>query len=283
MTTTTASRHLSTSADPRSDAVGLHGHGIGPHKVQAAAAELVGTFVLVLTIVSTAIAATLSRPVAGSPYDSLSVPLAGGFALVAIVASIGHLSGAHVNPAVTVGLALSRRFPWRHVPFYLGAQFAGGIVAAFAAWVLYGSRARSDAGLAATVPAAGIGGGRVFAAEAIVTFVLVGVVVAVATDSRVPQGVAAISVGFALAMAIFISGPISGAGVNPARALGPMIVAGKFTDWWAYLSAPLAGGAVAATFWALVNGTRDVSRGHHPDAGLQAPRTSVADRRELAT
>ena len=160
---------------------------------------------------------------------------------------LGHLSGAHLNPAVTVGLALNRRFPWTQVPVYLGAQLAGSIIAALAAWMLYGSNARSIASLASPRPASGIGIGRVFAVEAIVTFVLVMVVLAVATDSRVPQGVAAIAIGFALASAIFISGPISGAGVNPARALGPMLVAGEFTDWWVYLIAPLTGGAIAAT------------------------------------
>ena len=105
------------------------------------------------------------------------------------------------------------------------------------------------ASLGATVPAAGVDIGRVFAAEGIVTFILVFVVLAVATDGRVPQGVAALAIGFTLATAIFISGPITGAGVNPARALGPMIVAGKFTDWLVYLIVPIAGGACAATVY----------------------------------
>ena len=206
-------------------ASGLHGHRLESSPGRAVAVECIGTFVLVLAIISTAIAAQLSEAIAGAPYDSLAVPLAGGFALVVVVASFGHLSGAHLNPAVTVGLALNRRFPRRHVPAYVTAQLAGAIVAALAAWVLFGSKARSVASLGATLPAAGVGIGRVFAAEGTVTFVLVLVVLAVATDHRVPQGVAAVAIGFALAAAIFISGPISGAAVNPVRALGPMIVA----------------------------------------------------------
>jgi len=75
------------------------------------------------------------------------------------------------------------------------------------------------------------------------------VVVAAATDSRVPRGIAAIAIGAALAVAIVIAGPISGAGVNPARAIGPMILTGQFTDWWAYLAAPLAGGAIAVALY----------------------------------
>ena len=240
---------------PRSDiraASGLHGHNIGEETARAFTAELIGTFVLVFAIISTAIAATLSEPVAGASFDSLAVPIAGGFALVAVVASLGHISGAHVNPAVTIGLALNRRFPGRLVPAYLAAQFVGAILAALAAWLLFGGKARSVAKLGATIPASGVSIGRVFAAEGIVTFVLVLVVLAVATDRRVPQGVAAVAIGFALATAIFISGPITGAGVNPARALGPMIVAGTLTDWWVYLMAPLVGGAIAATVYLVV-------------------------------
>ncbi len=151
------------------------------------------------------------------------------------------------------------------------AQFAGSILAALFAWLLFGSKARSLAGLGATVPAAGVGIGRVFAAEAIVTFLLLLVVLAVATDARVPQGVAAVAIGFALATAIFISGPITGAGVNPARALGPMIVAGKFTDWWIYLIAPIFGGVCAATIYLRVlNGDSTVRcRLRNPAAEIQ--------------
>jgi aquaporin Z/aquaporin NIP len=161
----------------------------------------------------------------------------------------GHRIGDDVNPAVTIGLALNRRIPGRLVAAYLSAQFAGSVLAALTEWLLFGSKGRLVAGLGATFPSAGVGMGRVFAAEGIVTFILVLVVLAVATDGRVPQGVAAVAIGFALATAIFISGPITGAGVNPARALGPMIVAGKFTDWWVYLIAPIAGGACAATVY----------------------------------
>jgi glycerol uptake facilitator-like aquaporin len=150
---------------------------------------------------------------------------------------------------VTLGLAAGRRFPWACAPGYVIAQFAGAIAAAAVTWGLYGSQARSIAHLGATAPAAGVSAGRVLAAEAVVTFVLVLVVVAVATDSRVPRGIAAIAIGAALAVAIVISGPVSGAGVNPARAIGPMILAGQFPDWWAYLAAPLAGGVAAVALY----------------------------------
>ena len=177
------------------------------------------------------------------------MPAAGGLALAIAVASLGHISGAHLNPAVTLGLAINGRFPWAYVPGYVIAQFAGAITAAAVTWGLYGDQARSIARLGATVPAAGVSAGRVLAAEAIVTFVLVLVVVAVATDPRVPRGIAAIAIGAALAVAVVIAGPVSGAGVNPARAIGPMILAGQFPDWWAYLVAPLAGGVLAVALY----------------------------------
>jgi MIP family channel proteins len=233
----------------RSAVVFLHGHQLEGNVARAVTAEAAGTFVLVLAITSAAVAAGLSRPVAGAPYGSLAVPVAGGLALAIAVAGLGHVSGAHLNPAVTLGLAASRRFPWAYTPGYVLAQFAGATAAAAVTWGLYGNQARSIAHLGATAPAAGVSAGRVLAAEAVVTFVLVLVVVAVATDTRVPRGIAAIAIGAALAVAIVISGPVSGAGVNPARAIGPMILAGHFSDWWAYLTAPLAGGVAAVALY----------------------------------
>jgi MIP family channel proteins len=227
--------------------VGLHGHPLEANMARASVAEAIGTFVLVLTIISTVVAASLDRSVAGTPFGSLAVPIAGGLALAIMVASLGHISGAHLNPAVTFGLAVNRRFPWAYVPAYIIAQLGGAIAAALVAWSFYGDTARSDVNLGATYPAVGVPVWRALSAEAVVTFVLVLVVVSVATDGRVPAGVAALAIGSALAAAILISGPISGAAVNPVRALGPMIVAGKFTDWWAYVIAPLIGGILATT------------------------------------
>ena len=101
---------------------------------RAVTAEAAGTFVLVLAITSAAVAPALSRPVAGTPYGSLAVPAAGGLALAIAVASVGHISGAHLNPAVTLGLAISRRFRWAYAPGYVIAQFAGAIAAAAVTW-----------------------------------------------------------------------------------------------------------------------------------------------------
>ncbi|MBA3416213.1 MAG: aquaporin, partial [Chloroflexia bacterium] len=114
----------------------------GGNMIRAAVAELVGTFFLVLIGTGVACAAILRQETAGPPYDSLAIALSFGLVLVAIVAALGQVSGAHVNPAVTLGLAAAGKFPWRYVPAYLVAQVAGAVLAALAVWGAYGQRAR---------------------------------------------------------------------------------------------------------------------------------------------
>jgi MIP family channel proteins len=228
---------------------GLHGHPFDANVARVAAVELVGTFLLVVTIVGAVVAAALSDPVAGAPYGSLAVPLAGGVGLAIGISALGHLSGAHFNPAVTIGLAVNGRFPWRWVPAYLLAQFGGSTTAAAAVWCIYGGRARSIARLGTPSPASHVALGQTLAAEAVGTFVLVLVVVAVATDERAARTVAALSIGSALAAAILLTGPISGAGLNPARSFGPMLTADTFATWWPYLVAPLIGSCVAVALY----------------------------------
>jgi MIP family channel proteins len=235
---------------------GLFGSEVGADVPRAAAAEVVGTFVLVFTGTAVAVAAALGRPTAGSPYDSLAVALAFGVALLVVASALGHISGAHVNPAVTLGLAVGRRFPWRFVPVYVGAQIVGGCLGALATWAVLGQSARTKAHLGATFPASGITDLRALLVEALITFVLVFVVVAVATDERVSAATTSIAVGFALAAAVFIGGPVSGGAANPARALGPMIVAGKLTSFWVYIVGPLIGGAAAALLYNAIRVAR---------------------------
>lgn len=209
-------------------------------------AELVGTFILVFVGCSVAVAGALQRPVAGPPYDSLAVALAFGITLVAVAAAIGHVSGGHVNPAVTVGQAAIGKFPWRSVPGYLGAQLLGAILAAFAVWLCFGDAAREDAAVGATALADDVNAGQGLLTEVLITFVLVFVVGLVASDPRVPSArIAGIAVGFALAAGVFVGGPLTGGAVNPARALGPMIVSGQLDDFWLYILGPLVGASSA--------------------------------------
>jgi aquaporin Z/aquaporin NIP len=229
---------------------GLYGSQIDDsHMVGAGIAELVGTFILVYGGTAVAVGAILTRPTAGAAYDSLAIALAFGLALAAVVAAIGHVSGAHVNPAVTLGMAATGKFPWRYTPVYIGAQLVGAVLAALATWITFGGPARSEANLAATYPAQGVGDLQAFVVEVLITFILVFVVMAVATDDRAPAAIAPIAVGFALAVGVFIAGPVTGGAVNPVRALGPMIVAGDLTSVWLYILGPIIGGVLAALLY----------------------------------
>jgi MIP family channel proteins len=240
-------RAMDEKEEEESGGGGLYGSQIDDsHMVGAGLAELVGTFILVYGGTAVAVGAILARPTAGPAYDSLAVALAFGLALAAVVASVGHVSGAHVNPAVTLGMAATGKFPWRYAPVYVGAQLAGAVLAALATWITFGGPARGEAKLAATYPAQGVGDLQAFVVEVLITFILVFVVMAVATDDRAPAAIAPVAVGFALAVGVFVAGPVTGGAVNPARALGPMIVAGDLTSFWLYVLGPIVGGVLAA-------------------------------------
>jgi len=208
-------------------------------------AEGVGTFILVFAGTAVVTASALYRPIAGIPFNSLAIGLTFGLVLAALVASLGHVSGAHFNPAVTLALASVRRFPWRYVPGYLLAQLVGAIVAALCVWGIFGPAAYGLPALGATYPAPGAGIGQVFLAEFLITFILVFTIFAVATDERANTTVVSLAIGFALAVAVLIGGPVSGGSANPARSLGPMIVMTKFTYWWLYIIGPISGGIAA--------------------------------------
>ena len=220
--------------------------------VLACFAEVIGTFLLVLVGTAVATAAVLGKGTAGPAYDSLSVALSFGLILIPIVGSLGQISGAHVNPAVTFGLAVAGKFPWKDVLPYWAAQLAGAIIAAVVVWAAYGHGAYADAHLGAPSPANGANALQVLLVEALIAFILVFTVISTTTDKRVPPGTAAMVIGFALAAGVLLGGPVSGGAGNPARALGPMIVAGTFPVWLFYCAGPLLDGGVAALVFRLV-------------------------------
>ncbi|MGI4793343.1 MAG: MIP/aquaporin family protein [Janthinobacterium lividum] len=215
-------------------------------------AEAIGTFMLVLVGTAVATAAALGKGTAGPAYNSLAVALSFGFILTPIVGALGPVSGAHVNPAVTLGLAVAGKFPWRLLSGYVIAQTVGAIVAALAVWAIYGRGAYVDSHLGAPSPVNDAGSMQVLLAEALIAFILVLTVLFTATDPRVPPGVAAIAIGFALVAGVFLGGPVSGGAGNPARAIGPMIVTGRFPVWFFYMAGPLVGGVVAAIVFRII-------------------------------
>ena len=246
---------MNKATDPRS----LSGPPPGSARTDAAnlllacAAEVVGTFLLVLVGTAVATAAVLGKGTAGPAYDSLAVALSFGLILIAIAGSIGQISGGHVNPAVTFGLAVAGKFAWRNVVPYWTAQLAGGIVAAFVLWAAYGQGAYATAHLGAPSPVNGAGAMQVLLVEALIAFILVFTVVSTTTDPRVPAGTASVAIGFSLAAGVLLGGPVSGGAGNPARALGPMIVADTFPIWLFYTVGPLLGAALAAGLFRLID------------------------------
>jgi len=196
-----------------------------------AVAEAIGTFVLVL--IGTG-AATVDAGTRGS-LGAVGVALAFGAAVMTMVYALGHVSGAHINPAVTVALGSAGHFPRREVAPYLGAQCAGAVAASLALRALLGPAA----GLGAAYPA--LGAARAFAAECLLSFVLMFVIVAVTTDRRVAPGFAAIPVGLAVGFGVLVGGPLGGGSMNPARALGPAVAGGVWEAHWIYWAGPLVG------------------------------------------
>jgi MIP family channel proteins len=252
---TAVTRGTSSTADGREGSAGksgssgktagLYGSDLTDNLPRAAAAELIGTFLLVLAGTAVAVSSTLSS---GS-YDGLAPAFSFGLILAALATALGHISGCHLNPAVTLGLTATRKFPMAYVPAYLAAQFVGAILASLTVWAAYGTSARKEALLGAPGPAPGITLLRTGFVEALITFLLVLVIVSVATDDRVPPAAAGLAVGFALFAAVAIGSRITGGSANPARALGPMIVAGSFPMWVVYLLAPVVGGVLAALLY----------------------------------
>lgn len=197
------------------------------------AAEAAGTFALVFFGCG-----AIMVDEDGGGLGRVGISLAFGLVVVAMVFALVHVSGAHINPAVTFGLALRRRFPWGAVPGYWVAQLAGAVVAALALRAALGD----VADLGSTSPAGS--DAQSFAWEVAMTAVLLIVILAVATDARAATGTSAVAIGGTIALASLVGGPISGASLNPARSVGPAVVSGSLGSLWIYLLAPIVGAAL---------------------------------------
>ncbi len=185
----------------------------------------------------------------GGALGTVGVGLVFGLVIMAMVYATGHLSGAHINPAVTVAFTLTRHFPPRDAVAYVTAQVAG---ASAAALVLLAAWPAEPAHLGVTVPHVGAGTAVLY--EAVLTAILMFVIMAVATDTRAVGAAAAIAIGGAIGLDAVFGGPVTGASMNPARSFGPALVSGEWDDFWVYVLGPLAGAALGALAYQVVRG-----------------------------
>ena len=199
-------------------------------------AELLGTFGLVFA----GCGAVVVNDITGGAVGHLGICTVFGLVVMAMVYSFGDVSGAHINPAVTVAFWLSGRFPLKEVGPYIIAQCIGSIVACALLWYLF-----PDDGtyLGTTLVSGTIM--QSFVLEVIITFLLMLIIIMVATGSKEVGTLAGIAIGAAVTLLALVGGPISGASMNPARSLGPALISGHLENIWLYFVAPIIGAALA--------------------------------------
>jgi MIP family channel proteins len=202
----------------------------------ACVAEGIGTFGLVFAGCGAIMIDALSH----GQITHVGVGLVFGLIITAMIFATGHLSGAHLNPAVTLGFVLARHFPVRRLAGYWLAQTVGAVLAIVCLRWFLGPVAH----LGATLPAGSPW--QAFGLEVVLTFFLMFVIMAVATDTRAVGQMAALAIGATVGLEALFAGPISGASMNPARSLAPALVGGTWTALWVYLTAPFLGAALAA-------------------------------------
>ncbi len=206
-------------------------------------AEAIGTFALVF-----AGCGAIMVEAKTERLGHLGIAITFGLVIMAMIYAVGHISGAHFNPAVTFAFSLTRHFPWSRALGYWAAQLAGATLAALLLRASLGDLA--DVG--ATLPSGS--DGQSFLWEVVLTFFLMFVIMAVATDTRAVGEAAAIAIGGTVALDAIFGGPISGASMNPARSLGPALVAVELGALWIYLVAPPLGAALGALAYQAVRG-----------------------------
>lgn len=230
-------------------------------------AEAVGTFFLVLIGPGAVMVDAFTRGAIGQA----GIALAFGFVVIAMIYALGHLSGAHINPAVTLAFWSARRFPTPEVLPYVLAQCSGAAAASLVLRAMLGLAGR----MGATMPSIGLGGA--FALEWLMSFALMFVIMAVATDERVSDGFAPIAVGVTVAFCAMMGGPLTGASMNPARSFGPAVAGGGWTAHWIYWIAPVTGMLVAVRAYEFLRPASAHPSGPTPLLGVQGAVSGTAD------
>jgi aquaporin Z len=223
-------------------------------------AEVVGTFFLVLVAAG---AGVVGAVVPGSVSRNAAV-VAPGLMVLAVILAIGSLSGAHLNPVVSIGFALRREFPWSRVPLYVVAQTAGGLLACLFLRALFGT----VGGLGATVPGPHVNDVRAFLIEAVLTFGLLSTILGTASGAQNLGAFSALGVSGYIALAGLWASPISGASMNPVRSFAPDVVSNDYAHLWVYLVGPTVGMLIAVGIAIVLRG-----RGRDPAAARAAQGT----------
>ena len=230
--------------------------------------ELFGTFLLVLVGAGGAVVGATSD---GAISRSTAVA-APGLMVMAIILFMGAVSGAHLNPAVTLGFTLRGDFPWRRVPGYIIVQLLGATLACLFLWAVLGKVGQ----LGATEPGAGIADWKAMLIELVLTVGLLSTILGTASKAQNVGTLSAVAVGGYIILAGFWSSPISGASMNPARSFGPDLALGDFSNYWVYLVGPICGALIAVVFaWVLRGAGGDVG-------GLAAARGELDKRVKTA-
>jgi aquaporin NIP len=196
--------------------------------------------------------AIIANATYGGSLGTVGVALVFGLVIMVMVYATGHLSGAHINPAVTLAFTMTRHFPAREAAAYIAAQLTGATAGALLLLAVWTDK---PASLGATVPSVGVGSALAY--EAVLSAFLMFVILAVATDTRAVGAAAAIAIGGTIGLDALFGGPVTGASMNPARSFGPALVSGEWRDFWIYVVGPVLGAALGGLAYQLV-------RGEHP-------------------
>lgn len=225
---------------------------VEPTLVKRAIAEAVGTFILVFLGCGAAVSLTTASGAQASSLQFTGIALGFGLGIAGAIYATGHVSGGHLNPAVSLALTAIGRFRAADLPAYIGAQLVGATLAALA---LQGVYPDADA-LGNNALAGGVSVGSGLLVEAVMTAIFLFVIVSVATDVRVTPGFAALAIGFTLAAIHLVGIPLTGTSVNPARTFGPDLIAGEWDHFWIFVLAPVVGAVVGAFTYQAVRPDR---------------------------
>ena len=233
--------------------------------------ELFGTFLLVL------VAAGGGLLHAQGQISLASAVVAPGLMVMAIILFMGAVSGAHLNPAVSLAFAMRRDFPWLRVPGYIIVQLIGATLASLFLLAVFGNVGH----LGATLPGPGYANWQAFLMEIALTAGLVSVILGTASAAQNVGAIAALGVGGYIALAGLWAAPVSGVSMNPARSFGPALVGGDFSSYWVYLAGPLAGAVIAVAFAYILRGRGGTAISRAAGSGVLAP-GSLQEKARLA-